>query len=320
MALSGNLEAAVAAYLTDVGGGGRRDAAAELSRVYRGQGSSAAVDPAAYLVARLPATFAAVTTVLAEVARLRPGFAPTSLIDAGCGPGTASWAAAALWDSLGEIRLLDRHRAFLAIAARLAPAAGHQGLQRAEAIHGDFTVAGGLPESDLVIAAYALAEVPLAQAAPAAEGLWQRAHDMLVLVEPGTPAGFARIAAARQRLLSLGGHTVGPCPHGGDCPVTAPGWCHFAVRLPRLRAHMHAKGASVPFEDETFSWFAAARQPAALPRARIVAPPRTSKAAVTLQLCTASGLASGSIARRDAAAFRQARKLAWGDAFEVDAR
>src|ERR1700754_4322720 len=73
--------------------------AAELSSAYRQmQGSAAAVtdraDIAAYLLTRMPATYAAVTRVLDEVLGRVSGFEPRSLLDAGAGPGTAAWAAA----------------------------------------------------------------------------------------------------------------------------------------------------------------------------------------------------------------------------------
>ena len=93
MSLPEALQGAVADWL-GTHAGNRRQASTALSATYRAGGSSARVDLGSYLVARLPATFAAVDRVLAELARRRPDMAPASLLDAGSGPGTAAWAAA----------------------------------------------------------------------------------------------------------------------------------------------------------------------------------------------------------------------------------
>ena len=63
-------------------------------------------------------------------------------------------------------------------------------------------IAGGLdatlPPADLVVASYVLAELPQMEAARTAVKLWQATGQMLVLIEPGTPQGFARIRSARR--------------------------------------------------------------------------------------------------------------------------
>ena len=94
-------------------------------------------------------------------------------------------------------------------------------------------------------------------------------------------------------------------------------WCHFKTRLPRSRAHMQAKSATVPFEDESFSWAAVSRQPYKLPKARILALPQINKVAAIFKLCSESGLANSAIASRDKAAYKLARKKAWGDTIDV---
>lgn len=76
---------------------------------------------------------------------------------------------------------------------------------------------------------------------------------------------------------------------------------------------MHAKAASVPFEDEKFAYLIAARAAAAMTSARILAPPRRNKAGIALKLCTPAGLERRTIASRDRDAYKQARKLDWGD-------
>ena len=90
-------------------------------------------------------------------------------------------------------------------------------------------------------------------------------------------------------------------------------WCHFSVRLARSRAHMHAKAARVPFEDERFAYLALAREGAPGQGARIIAPVQHAKPGLTLRLCEEGGIVQRHIARRDAPAYKQARKLDWGD-------
>src|SRR5580658_1823105 len=86
--------------------------ASKVSEAYRaGRGSFDIIDTdaaaLAYAVARLPATFAAATAVLAAVADAAPDFAPRTLTDVGAGPGTASWAAVRRFPSLTAIRMID---------------------------------------------------------------------------------------------------------------------------------------------------------------------------------------------------------------------
>lgn len=313
MNLPVDLQAAVAAWLERNGPPkGRRDASRALTATYRGGGSSRDVDFAAYLVTRLPATHAAVARVLAELALLRPGFSPSSLLDAGSGPGTASWAALDRWPGIGAVTLLDESRPFLDLAAELARH-GAPPLASATLRQGRLEALPAGLTAELVIAAYALAELPAETSAKAARHLWASSEALLVLVEPGTPQGFARLRAARDVLLAEGAVPVAPCTHAQACPMISPDWCRFAVRLPRSRAHMHAKAASLPFEDEPFTYLVMARDGGPTPGARIVSPPDHAKPAITFRLCREGRIERHAIARRDAVAYKQARKLGWGD-------
>jgi ribosomal protein RSM22 (predicted rRNA methylase) len=292
--------------------GGFREGAARLRHTYR-KGGSASGDFDAYLVTRLPATYAAVTSALEELQRLAPDFAPRILLDVGAGPGTASWAAKGLWKSLDAFCFADASDAFLEIAQELAsssPAFSKSRFLKANLLNGD-----KLPHSDLVIAAYTLAELPESAIAAVTRSLWTAAN-ALAIVEPGTPKGFARIRAAREELISQGALIAAPCPHRNACPIVDPDWCHFSVRLPRTRAHMHAKKASVPFEDEKFSYVVAMREPVSMREARLLAPPIVSKVAVALKLCAAGGIERRTIARREGAAYKSAKKLVWGGSMQ----
>ena len=305
-----SLTGAIALLLEGVSRKDLEQRAGKISAAYRDGGTSAGIksgsDALAYLVTRAPATYAATRAVFARVMEAMPGFYPLSLLDVGAGPGTAAWAARDAWPSLGAMTLIEPNAMFRGLAARLLP--------EAEIVAGDLGMIK--PRADLVAASYVLAELPEKAAAGTARDLWVAAAQMLVLVEPGTPAGFARIRAARAALIEAGGHVVAPCTHDNACPISGNDWCHFSERLQRSRDHMIAKGARVPFEDERYAYVAVSRVPVEhLAAARIVKPVMDNKPGITLPLCDASGLRDQFIARRDKDAFRAARKKEWGDLF-----
>jgi ribosomal protein RSM22 (predicted rRNA methylase) len=291
--------------------------AALISRTYRDGGNSStirtATDALAYALARMPATYAAVTASLNALGEIRPEFAPISLLDVGAGPGTASWAAAAAFSSLTHFTLLDSNDALRALALVL-----FRDSSRLSAVHythreGRAALVEAEP-ADLVITSYMIGEIDDAARTALAERLWAKTRDTLLVVEPGTPAGYARIIALRAQLIAAGAHVVAPCPHDGQCPLQPPDWCHFTQRLPRLRAHRQIKGAELPFEDEKFAYVALTRAPVPQRPARVLAQPVVSKVEVTAKLCTPDGLAIAKVPRRAKADYAAARRWRWGDA------
>jgi len=305
-----SLTGAIALLLEGVSRKDLEQRAGRISAAYRDGGTSAGIksgaDALAYLVTRAPATYAATRAVFARMMEAMPGFYPLSLLDVGAGPGTAAWAARDAWPSLGAMTLIEPNAMFRGLAARLLP--------EAEIVAGDLGMIK--PRADLVAASYVLAELPEKAAAGTARDLWAAAAQMLVLVEPGTPVGFARIRAARAALIEAGGRVVAPCTHDNVCPMSGSDWCHFSERLQRSRDHMIAKGARVPFEDERYAYVAVSRVPVEhLAAARIVKPVMEAKPGITLPLCEGSGLRNQFVARRDKDAFRAARKKQWGDLF-----
>lgn len=263
----------------------------------------------AYAVARMPATFAACAAVFARLVEVMPGFAPRSLLDAGAGTGAASWAAVAQWPGIAAVTMLDRNPALRGLARRLADAGP---LMKAEILGGDLSAEK--PKADLVVASYVLVELPEEQVASVARDLWQSAGGALALIEPGTPDGFVRIRAARAALIKAGAHVTAPCTHDRDCPLPGDDWCHFSQRLPRSRDHMLLKDATVPFEDERYSYVVVTRERRAS-GARILAPPLQTKPGLTFKLCDETGVQARFLAARDRDEFRRARKLGWGDLF-----
>jgi ribosomal protein RSM22 (predicted rRNA methylase) len=288
-----------------------------ISESYRGGGTSKPIadsrDALAYALVRMPATYAAVSACLTALGEAHPDFQPASIIDAGAGPGTGTWAAASAFPSLSNIVLLDTNAALMELAKMLM--AGHGRLADAGFRMGPASqLLANAPGADLVVASYLIGELAERERTELASMLWARTRNTLLIVEPGTPAGYARIIALRAQLIADGAHVLAPCPHDKACPLVAPDWCHFAQRLPRSRDHMLMKDADVPFEDEKFSYVALSRVPAETRAARVLAPPHVGKPAIEAKLCTISGVTLASIPRRDKAAYASARRWRWGDA------
>jgi ribosomal protein RSM22 (predicted rRNA methylase) len=261
----------------------------------------------------MPATYAAIAASLNALIEVVPDLAPESLLDVGAGPGTASWAASEAFPSLQAFTLLDANRTLSRLALELA----HDSTRLADCRYLPGDASANLSEAapaDLVIASYLIGELSESDQRTLTDAMWAKARHALVVIEPGTPAGYARILALRQQLIAQGAHVVAPCPHDKACPLVAPDWCHFSQRLPRSQAHRQIKGADVPFEDERFIYVALTRAPVAARSSRVLAPPDVGKAEITAKLCTEHGLEVTKVPRRDKAAYASARRWRWGDA------
>ena len=161
-----------------------------------------------------------------------------------------------------------------------------------------------------MIASYVLGELR----EPVAPILWEQAADTIAFVEPGTPAGYRRILAARAAVIEAGGFTVAPCPHDLPCPLPEDDWCHFGVRLPRSKLHRRAKGVELGYEDEKFSYAVLSREPVAKAAVRIIRPPQVRSGHVILATCERDGIRRRTVSRKQGKLHKEARGAAWGDA------
>ena len=294
-------------------------ASAELSARYRDEAAprgpvARTVDEvAAYAAARLPATYAAMRIALGELAARCPSFAPERQLDLGAGPGTALWAAADVWPTLATLTAVEAEPGMAELGRALAAASGHASIRDAAWIDGSLPAAIPSRRFDLVTLGYVLAELSEAELETTVDRAWAAA-EALVVVEPGTPSGYRRILAARDRLLGLGAALAAPCPHERGCPLAATeDWCHFAVRLPRSSAHRQAKAAELGHEDEKLSYVAMMRAPVERARARVLRHPQVRPGHVLLELCTDDGVAPVTVSKRDRERYRRARKVSWGE-------
>src|SRR5256714_3672985 len=256
MALPAELAQAIERETSRFNSAELRRATAELSRRYRDDGGckqpiTSLAERAAYLLTRLPATFAATSAVLREIKERVPHFRPRSLLDLGAGPGTAGWAAAESFPEIERIVLVERDAETVAAGKKLAASASHAALRSAEWIAAEFSDFQAKEKFDLVVMAYALAELKPSRRGPAIECGWA-AGKVLAIIGPGTPAGFASIVQARTQLIAAGAGLVAPCPHEEECPMrgSTRDWCHFSERLERSSLHRRLKSGDLGYEDE----------------------------------------------------------------------
>jgi ribosomal protein RSM22 (predicted rRNA methylase) len=290
-------------------------AATEISEAYRKADFATAplktlAHRLAYLQVRLPATYAACSHVFDKVRELLPAFQPKSLIDLGAGPGTAAWAATDDFPSLDKITLLERDVELLRLSQALA--SNHPTLCAATWTTADLRTFTP-PPRDIIVLSYAIGELSVSHARRLVTAAWAAAK-LLIVIEPGTPKAFERMAELRKQLIAEGAVIAAPCPHEKECPLLLRGdWCHFSERLERTAEHRRIKGGSLGYEDEKFSYLAATRLPVAERTGRIVRHPQIHSGYVQLQVCATDGLHQCTVTKSQKEIYRSARKSAWGD-------
>jgi ribosomal protein RSM22 (predicted rRNA methylase) len=315
------LREAVAGAAATVPGVDLQRAVEALSRRYRDGAAGGAVgrltdaERLAYAVVRLPATAAALDAVFDALAR-HTRVEPQTITDLGAGPGTVLWPAVSRWPAIRRVTLLDRDPELLRLGVRL----WNRPAPEVQLRTGDLATVDA-PAADIVVLSYAVGELTEPRAVQTIDRALALATGALVVVEPGTPAGFARLRTVRDRLRTVGAIIAAPCPHQDACPMAGADWCHFAVRLDRSRAHRQSKHAVLGWEDEKFAYVVAVRDPALLRAragARVIRRPRKETGHVRLTLCAADGLTDAVVTRR-APDYRAARGAAWGDPWPTDA-
>ncbi|OAH11283.1 small ribosomal subunit Rsm22 family protein [Streptomyces jeddahensis] len=273
-------------------------------------------DVVAYAAYRMPATFEAVRSALDALAEAAPaGWAPDSHVDVGGGTGAATWAVAATWEGERPVTVLDWAEPALALGRELA--ASYEPLRSVAWQRSRIGSALTIESTDLVTVSYVLGELTEDGRRAVMDAAASAARSAVVIVEPGTPDGYARVIEARDRLIAAGFRIAAPCPHSAACPI-APGtdWCHFSARVSRSSLHRQVKGGSLAYEDEKFSYVAAVRFPAVPAPARVVRRPQIRKGQVLLDLCAADEtLHRETVTKRHGTLYRAARDADWGDAW-----
>lgn len=267
----------------------------------------------AYLMVRMPATYAAVRSAVEAGREAIPGFAPERLVDLGAGPGTAHWAAWEAFPSLRKMEAVERDAGLVALGRELSAAVQGGAFRETQWHNIDLRTWKAQQKYDLAIASYSLGELSVADRKGVLLAAWEACDGVLAVIEPGTRRGFEAIAEMRDWLIGAGAKLAAPCPHERECPMRAAGdWCHFSVRVERSAEHRRLKQGELGYEDEKFSYVIASKVPARRPGARIVRHPMRYSGYTRLTLCSGEGLKVETVTRSQKERYREAKKAEWG--------
>jgi ribosomal protein RSM22 (predicted rRNA methylase) len=322
MKLPSSLQAAIERETESVDVRQLAEAREELTRRYRQPTGlpcmTTEAQRQAYVFSRLPATYAALDASMQAMKGIAD-WRPTSLLDLGAGPGTAMWAACENFPTIEKVTLIEQDHLLSAIGKRLAQQSDHAAVRSATWETGDLEQIKELPPHDLIILSYCIGELKPDCLLSLIDLSWKAAGKLLLIVEPGTPAGFERIRLVRSHLITRGAHLAAPCPHALACPMAGGDWCHFAARVERTVLHRKLKGGSLGYEDEKFSYVAVSKESVELPSSRVLSAPARHSGHVALKLCTkGEGLQHPIISKKRGDLYKQARKAEWGSALAYD--
>jgi ribosomal protein RSM22 (predicted rRNA methylase) len=316
------LQAAIEEELNRTGRSKISDAREELTASYRDP-KGKTKDPhmsteahrLAYIASRMPATYAAVCKVMQEIRQRLPEIAIHQLLDLGAGPGTAMWGTIGSFPEMQEITLLEKDSQLAAIGKRLAAWSDHPSFSQAHWTTADLEKLPTLSSHDMVILSYSIGEIADVTQLSLIEAAWNCTSKILVIIEPGTPLGFARIRAIRSHLIGLGAHMIAPCPHMQACPLKENDWCHFSVRVERSAYHRQIKSGTLGYEDEKFSYLVFSKEANNLSPARVLRHPIKRSGHMHFTLCTPKGIEERTVSKRLGEIYKECRRLEWGDAY-----
>jgi len=299
---------------------GTKEAYADLTERYstsNASGFNSKAEMAAYIEARLPATFSVINHILtSEIAADAPIH---SVLDLGAGPGTATLAALNHFPLL-KATLVEQTPEFMSAAKMvLTPTYPNTSFTYScESVHH-----ANFQKVDLVLLSYLMTEMHERQALRLYEASLNATQVFNLVILPGTPTAFKLLLLLRDQAISLGYTIVAPCPHAMICQMTkkTDQWCHFRQRLTRSSAHQIIKKGSVGYEDEPYSYLLVTPgnsdysvDKKIITKNRVINTPRHRPGHIYIDVCTKSGpIETQCVTKKDKNDFKMAKDLKWGD-------
>lgn len=261
-----------------------------------------------YAISRMPATYAAVYSAVSQTIDNYDENLQT-LFDIGAGTGAAAWAVNDLVE-ITDVKCFEREKNMIKIGKKLM---SNTELNKVKWEQFDILQDDITEKADIVVTSYMINELPENEQDIVIEKLWSATNKLLIIIEPGTPAGFKNVLKVRKKLLKDGGYIVAPCTHQGECPISKDDWCAFYARVFRSSIHKQAKKGELGYEDEKFSYIAFSKVPTQNTESRILRHPQICKGYVNVKLCTKDGIQEKKYSKKDGEIYKKVRKLDAGE-------
>ena len=270
---------------------------------------NAEIEALAYSIMRMPATYGAVYTALKHTLERMDGNIQ-SVVDIGAGTGAATWAISELLDTK-DIQCFEREQVMLELGKSFMsqnPNLKDVSWKYMDIVEDDLDV-----KADLVVTSYMLNEIKPEERENVINKLMKSSNHIILIIEPGTPAGFKNIREVQKIAIENGFHIIAPCTFQGVCPLPDEDWCHSIVRMERTKVHKLLKNADLPYEDEKFSYIAISKEKYDNSGIRILRHPMIEKGKITLKVCHNGEIEDMIVTKKDKELFKMVKKKKCGD-------
>jgi len=268
-----------------------------------------------YIACRMMATFKAIQYALNQIKTICPKIKVQSVLDLGAGPATSVFSFFSIFKNLKKLHLVEKDEKMLFYGRSLLTFT-NIGLSNIIFEKNDILKIKNY-DFDAVILSYVANELKNFQIEKIINRWAKSKSKIIIFIEPGTMYGFKNIRWIRQKLIDDGFDLIAPCPNKLKCPMSRNDWCHFYVRVKRSKTHKYLKGAKLGYEDEKFSYVIATKEKVKLPKSRILRFINKSNKEITLPLCIDGKFIYEKISKKDENKYKIAKKLNWGDVFDV---
>lgn len=252
----------------------------------------------AYVFTRFPATY---HVCLKLIEQHLIDLKIYSVLDWGCGIGTASLALSQHFENL-ECFLVEQDFKAKAYAIQFL----HH-FHPNNVIHQEESS----KNIDLSIFSYSLGEVQNWQTI--LDNVWKKTTYLLI-IEPGTPSHFKQLLTIRDYMLAKEAYLWAPCCHTKVCPLEVNDWCHFSINVSRSKEHRMLKDGERGFEQEAYSYMLFSKNPKDVVNLGcLIAAPRSHSGHTNLKICTSNGKIITPTIGRSSKDYKLAKKSKWGD-------
>ena len=269
----------------------------------------------AYLLTRMPATYAVATQIFNELYNMDYPTPLESLLDLGTGTGSILWAA--MENNITEVIAVDHDQKMIELAKKLAS-------YNNNAFWGNVTWQLSYlmnkmdaEPKDIVTLSYVLIEQNDAIRNEILEQSWSLAKQVIIIIEPGTRKGYESCLSARDFFIKKGGFIAAPCSHHGVCPIKGNDWCHFSKRIDRSFWQKSFKQGVLGYEDEAYSYLIVTKIPVSRNGNKVLKPPLKKSGHIIFELCAPNNIKEAIVTKKQGNLFKLAKKAKWGQTIEV---